>query len=87
MVDLVEGLLVKYSVQRGVSVHQDGDIVKRQMESHFPRTIPPTEKKWKQDSVLTAASTIKETVYYCQHCDSALCNNRCFQADHTRIEY
>jgi len=62
-VDLVEGLLVKYSVQRGLSGHQDGDIVERQMESHFPRRIPPTEKKWKQDSVLTVASTIKKRMY------------------------
>jgi hypothetical protein len=33
------------------------------MESHFPRITTPTEKKWKQDSVLTAASTIKERLY------------------------
>ena len=46
-VDLAEGLLLKYSVQRGVSDHQDGDTVKRQMERHFPRRIAPTEKKCK----------------------------------------
>ena len=44
----IEGLLVKYSLQRGVSGHQDGDIIKRQMEHQFPRRIPPTEKKSKQ---------------------------------------
>ena len=63
-VDLVEGLLVKYSVQHGVSGHQYGDIIKRQMEYHFPRRIPPTEKKCKPtDSVLPAASTIKQRLY------------------------
>jgi len=45
---MAEALLVKYSVLHGVSGHQDGDIVKREMEHHFPRSIPPTEKKSKK---------------------------------------
>ena len=61
---MIEGLSVKYSMQCGVSGHQDGDIIKRQMERQFPRKIPPTEKKCKQqDSVLSAPSTIKERPY------------------------
>ena len=60
---LVEGSLVKYSVQRGVSGHQDGDIIKRQTERQFPRRILPTEKKRKQDSVLSAAGTTKERLH------------------------
>jgi hypothetical protein len=63
-VDFAEGLLVKYSVQHGMSDHQDGAIIKRQMEHQFPRRIAPTEKKRKQqDGVLHAASTTKERVY------------------------
>jgi hypothetical protein len=59
---LAEGLLVKYSVQRGVSDHQDGDTVKRQTERHFLR-IAPTEKKCKQIGVLSAPNTTKERLY------------------------
>ena len=43
-IDLVEGLLLKNSVLRRVSVHHDGEIiVKRMTESHFPRSIHPPE--------------------------------------------
>jgi hypothetical protein len=34
-VDLAEGLLVKYSVQRGVSDHQDGDTIKGKYNTTF----------------------------------------------------
>lgn len=44
-IDLVEGLLVKYSVQHGGSGHHDDDItIKRLMEHHFLRGILPTDK-------------------------------------------
>jgi hypothetical protein len=47
-IDLVESLLVKYSVLQGVSGHNDGDsIIKRLTKCHFPRRIPTTEKKSK----------------------------------------
>lgn len=63
-VALVEGLLVKYSVQHRVSGHQYGDTIKREMEYHFPRRIPPREKKCKPtDRALPAASIIKERLY------------------------
>ena len=45
-IDLVEGLLVKYSVPHGVSGHHDCEgIVKRLTKCHFPRRIPATERK------------------------------------------
>jgi hypothetical protein len=45
-IDLVEGLLVKYSIQRVVSGHSDGDnTVDRLTERHFPRRIPRTVKE------------------------------------------
>jgi hypothetical protein len=56
-------MLVKYSVQRGVTGHQDGHIVKRQMECHFPRRIPSTEKKCKQESMLSVARRLKERLH------------------------
>jgi len=41
MIDLVEVLLVKYSILRGVSGHHDGDNnVDRLTERHFPRRMP-----------------------------------------------
>jgi hypothetical protein len=60
-IELVEGLLVKYSVQRKVPDHHDGDnTVKTLTEPHFPRRIPPTERSVnQQDGVLSAASTTK----------------------------
>jgi hypothetical protein len=46
-IELIEGLLVKYSVQPKVPGHHDGDnTVKRLTERHFPGRIPPTEKKF-----------------------------------------
>ena len=43
-IDLVEGLLVNYSVQHKVSSHHDDNTVKRQTECHFPRIILSTER-------------------------------------------
>jgi hypothetical protein len=45
-IDLIEGLLMKYSVPHGVSGHHDCEgIVKRLTKRHFQRRIPATEKK------------------------------------------
>jgi hypothetical protein len=61
-IDLHEGLLVKNSVQHRISGNHDGyKTIKRLTERHFPRTVPPTEKKCKPtDSVLSAASITRE---------------------------
>ena len=46
-IELVEGLLAKYSVQRKLPGHHDGySNIKRLTERHFPR-IPQTENKCK----------------------------------------
>ena len=87
-IDLVEGLLVKYSVQHGGSGHHDGDItMRRLMEHHFPRGILPTEKKCKPIRwcvVCSKHNKWRETVYYFQDCDIAVCIDECFEAYHTR---
>jgi hypothetical protein len=61
-VELVEGLLLKYSVQCRVLDHQDGDTVKRQMELHFQEEWLPQKCK-QRDYVLSAASTIQDTLF------------------------
>jgi hypothetical protein len=89
--ELVEGLLVKYSVQHRMSGNHDGDkTIKRLMEHHFPRRVPPTEKKCKptrQCVVCSRHNKRRETAYYCQDCDVTLCVNGCFEACHTRKNY
>jgi hypothetical protein len=51
---------VKYSVLCGQSGHHDGDnIVKKLMDHHFSRRIPPIEEKCK-----SAASKTKEDSLY-----------------------
>jgi len=64
--DLVEGLLVKYSVLHGVSGHHDGEgIIKRLTKCHFPRRIPATEKKCKPTKcVFSIASITKDERLY-----------------------
>jgi hypothetical protein len=82
-IQLVEGLLVKYSVQCRVPGHHDGDnTIKRLMECHFPRKIPPKEKKCKPTRwcvVCSKHNKRRETVYYCQDCDIALCIDGCLR--------
>jgi hypothetical protein len=86
-IDLVEGLLMKHSMPRGMSCHNDGDnTVNRLMECHFPR-ISPTEKKCKptrQCDVCSKHNKRRETVHYCVDCNVALCVDGCFEAYHTR---
>ena len=88
--DLVEGLLVKYSVLHGVSGHHNGDgTVKRLTECHFPR-IPPTVKKCKPTRWCVFCSKHnkkRENVYSCQYCDVALHVDGCFQAYNTQKIY
>jgi len=90
-IELVEGLLAKYSVQRKVPGHHDGySNIKRLTERHFPRRIPPTENKCKPTRRCVVCSKHKkrrETVYYCQDCDVALCVDGCFEVYHTRKCY
>jgi len=68
-IDLVEGLLVKYSVLQGVSGHHDGDgIVGRLTKCHFPRRIPATEKKCKPTRwciICSKYNKRREIVYCC----------------------
>jgi hypothetical protein len=82
-VELVEGLLVKYSVQCKAPGHYDGDnTVKRLTECQFPRRIPPTENKCKPTRrcvVCSKHNKRRETVYYCRGCDVALCIDGCFE--------
>lgn len=89
--DLVEGLLVKYSVLHGVSGHHDGeDIIKRLTKSHFPKRIPATEKKCKPTRwcvFYSKHNKRRETVYYCQYCDVALNVDERFQASNTKKIY
>jgi len=65
-IDLVQGLLVKYSILREVSGHCDGDnTVDRLTERHFARRIAPTEKKCKPTSLSVVCSKhnkIRKTV-------------------------
>lgn len=60
--------LVKYSILRWVSGHHDGDnTVERLTERHFPRRIPPTEKKCKPRRVCVVCgkhNRIRKTVCY-----------------------
>jgi hypothetical protein len=89
-IELVEGLLVKHSVQRKVPGHHDGDAIKRLMARHFPRRIRPTEKKCKPTRRCVVCSKHNkrgEAVYRCQDCDVALCVDGCFEACHTRKNY
>jgi len=87
-IDLVEGLLVKYSVLHGVSGHHDGDgIVKRLTKCHFPKRIPATEKNCKPTRwcvIRSKHNKRKEIVYYCQYCNVALHVDRYFQAHNTK---
>ena len=86
-INLVDELLVKYSILRGVSGHHDGDnSVDRLTERHFPRRIPPTENKCKPTRLCVICSKnnkIRKTVRYCQDCDFVAGVDRCFQAYHT----
>ena len=62
-IDLVEGLLVKYSVQHKVSSHlRDDNTVKRQTECHFPRIIHSTERCVNQQDS-TVSMTREERLY------------------------
>ena len=62
-IDLVEGLLVKYSVQHKVSSHLGHDnTVKRQTECHFPRIIHSTERRVDQQD--SAVSMTREERLY-----------------------
>lgn len=62
-IDLVEGLLVKYSVQHKVSSHLcDDNTVKRQTECHFPRIIHSTERRVNQQD--SAVSVTREERLY-----------------------
>jgi len=62
-IDLVEGFLVKYSVQHKVSSHlHDDNTVKRQTECHFPRIIHSTERHANQQD--SAVSMTREERLY-----------------------
>lgn len=62
-IDLLEGLLVKYSVQRKRSSHRhDDNTVKRQTECHFPRIIHSTERHVNQQD--SAVSITREERLY-----------------------
>ena len=60
--NLVEGLLVKYSVQTEVSGHYGGcKVVQSLTQCHFTRRVHPTEGDvYQQDSVRFAASMTKK---------------------------
>ena len=89
--DLVEGLLVKYSVLHGVSGHHDGEgITKRLTKCHFPRRIPATEKKCKPTKwcvFYSKHNKRRKIVYYCKYCDVALQVDERFQANNTKKIY
>jgi hypothetical protein len=90
-IELVEGLLVNYSVQRKVPGHHDGYCnIKKLTERHFPRRILPTENKCKPTRRCAVCSKHKkrrETVYYSEDSDVALCVDGCFEVYHTRKCY
>jgi hypothetical protein len=78
-------------MQHRISGKHDGDkTIKRLKEHHFPRRIPPTEKKCKpmrRCVVCSKHNKTRKTVYYCQDCGVALCIDGCFEAYHTRKNY
>ena len=62
-IDMVEGWLVKYSIQHKVSSHRhDDNTVKRQTECHFPRIIHSTKRHVNQQD--SAVSMTREGRLY-----------------------
>jgi len=65
-IDLVEGFLVKYSVQHKVSSHlHDDNTVKGQTECHFPKNNTFHKKTCKPTRQCSKHDKGRETVYYC----------------------
>jgi hypothetical protein len=68
-IDLIVGLVVKYSMQCKVPGQKgDDNSVNRLTEYHFPQAIPPTEKKSKptrRSVVCSKNDKRRDTIYYC----------------------
>jgi hypothetical protein len=90
-IDLIDAQFVKYAVERKIPGHRrDDNTVRRQTERHFPKRIPPTEKKSKPTRrcvVCSKHGKRRETVYHCRDCDVALCVNECFKDYHTKKSF
>jgi len=90
-IDLIEGLFVKYAMERKVPGRRgDDNTVRRLIERHFPKRIPPTEKKSKPTRrcvVCSKHGKRRETVYHCRDCDVALCVDECFEDYHTKKNF
>lgn len=64
---------------------------------HFPRKLPPTEKKERpcrsckvcgdRSKQATGKWARKDTTFFCPSCDVALCVPECFEMYHTRAKY
>lgn len=62
-----------------------GDDPLRLKERHFPKKIPPTEKKMNPSRRCAICKPKrKETSYFCKKCDVALCVQPCFELYHTK---
>lgn len=65
------------------SYHHDVDNTTQKLtERHFPRSMPPTEEKYKATWRCGSRQhkKIRQTVCSCQICDVSLCVDRCFEA-------
>jgi hypothetical protein len=63
--DLVEGLLVKYSVQCEVSNHHVGDNTMKRLTERFPTRVSPQKRNInQQDCVWSSASMTEEEILY-----------------------
>jgi len=91
-VELVQALIIEHgseSVRKFQGHHSTDKNVLQLIESHFPERIL-TEKKarpTKRCVVCYKNNRRKETVFWCPECEAALCDEECFKAFHTKLNF
>jgi hypothetical protein len=88
---MVQAPLVQYGgdVERKVpGWHSTDNTLQRLLERHFPKRIPPTERKSvpTKKCVVCYKNNKKETVFWCPDYEANLCVEGCFKTYHTKLK-
>lgn len=83
-IDLMEGLLVKYSVWHKVSSHLHGDNTVKANRMPFSKNNIFYRKTCKSIRQCSMHDSRRETVYYCLFCEVTVCVDGYFEGFHTR---